>query len=120
MAKTSPTSAAVAYLQSDPDSDGGLDNLPIGKILDKLHAGFPEYNFPKFRSQLIAHGIHYLLTASLFNPQFYIENVGMNHGQSAFFCLWVEKEMKKVREDKEQRMDKGKKRARVINDENVG
>lgn len=91
--------------------------LPIKEVLDKIHTEFPSYNFPKYEAQLVDHGICYLIAASMFDPMFYAKKVGMNEGESVLFSAWVQKEVKKA-DESEQVEGKGKKRARV-EDENL-
>ena len=81
--------------------------MPIKQVLNMIHAEFPSYNFPKYKPQLVAHGICYLIAASLFDPVFYAEKVGMNEGESTLFSVWVQKELKKT--DLAKTKGKGKK-----------
>ena len=101
---------------SDSDGPGDSNGLTIENVLAGINAKFPSHDFLKFRAQLIDNGIHYLITASLFNKQFYCENVGMTHGEAVLFCEWVQKELRKFRKVKEKRRVKGKKRAQMNHD----
>ena len=106
---------------SDSDGPGDSNGLTIENILAGINAKFPSHNFLKFRAQLIDNGIHYLITTSLFNKQFYYENVGMTHGEAVLFCKWVQKELRKFRKVKEKQRVKRKRRAWMNHDsdENV-
>jgi hypothetical protein len=77
------------------ESDGGKEReYPIKELLDALHARYPAFDYPKYEEPLRSLGVHYLITASMFDVTFYITRVGMVVGAAYMFCAWVEKEMR--------------------------
>jgi len=84
------------YFQSD---DGSSGEYPIGKLLDVLHAKYPAFDYPQYEKPLKNLGVHYLITASIFDATFYIMRVGMVVGAAHMFCQCVAKEMHQVKLD---------------------
>lgn len=100
------------YLDThDPDSDGDHeDSQNLDAVLTVLHARYPACNFPQYENPLRAHGIHYLVTAGMFDSSFYTNKIGMNEGAASLFCESVTRDLYNATQ---RRRSKGKKRARI-------
>jgi hypothetical protein len=105
----------AVYLESD---DEGEDQFHIKKILDQLDARYPAVNFPQYEETLRTLGICYLVSADMFDGEFYVSEARMGHGAAYLFKEYVSKELSKVLRARERRKAKGKKRARP-DDEDV-
>ncbi|KIM75599.1 hypothetical protein PILCRDRAFT_13514 [Piloderma croceum F 1598] len=85
------------YFEYSDKSSGEECECSIKKILDVLHARYPAFDYPKYAVPLQRLGIHYLITASMFDVMFYITRVGMVVGAAHMFCAWVDMEMQQVK-----------------------
>jgi hypothetical protein len=74
----------------------GDDQRHIKVVLDSLHARYPALDYLQYEDRLQEQGICYLIVASMFDPGFYISNVGMAPGAAHLFCRWVVEELRRV------------------------
>ena len=79
---------------------------------DRLHVKYPLVNFPKYEKSLCELGICYLVSADMFDVDFYKTKVKMADGAAHLFKSFVSKELGGVLRAKERRKEKGKKKAR--------
>jgi hypothetical protein len=104
----------TVYLESN---DEGEDQFHIKKILDQLDAKYPAVNFPQYEETLRTLGICYLVSADIFDGEFYVREARMGYGAAYLFKEYVSKELSKVLRARERRKTKGKKRARPDDDD---
>ena len=83
------------FLDFDEESDGDEDELTVQILLEYLHNIYPLLNYLQFDDSLRALGIHYLVTASILDADFYIRRVGMLDGMAHIFCDEVSNMLKK-------------------------
>lgn len=108
------------YFELDDKSDEGEDSLDIKKVLDQLHGKYPSVDFPQYEESLRKLGICYLVSADMFDADFYVNKVKMVEGAAHLFKAFVSKALGNAVQARERRKAKGKKRARYEEiDENM-
>jgi len=102
----------------DPDEESDDDNaVDIRQFLDTLAAKFSALDYHQYEDRLHSLGISYLITAAMFDAEFFVSRVGMPDGAARLFHWQVFKEMDRADRAKQRRKAKGNKRARVMTDE---
>jgi hypothetical protein len=61
------------YLEFNDESDEDEDSFNIKKTLGWLQVKYPLVNFPKYKKNLCELGICYLVSADMFDVDFYME-----------------------------------------------
>ena len=88
----------MEYFTANVEVEGEEEEneFDIMKILDQLHRKYLALNFPQYERSLHKFGITYLVTANMFNADFYIEKVGMPDGAAVLFNECVSKEFNDI------------------------
>jgi hypothetical protein len=84
------------YLEFNDESDEGEDSFNIKKTLGWLHVKYPLVNFPKYKENLCKLGICYLVSADIFDVDFYMEKAKMADGAAHLFKNFVSEELGSV------------------------
>ncbi|KAG1842136.1 hypothetical protein C8R48DRAFT_679116 [Suillus tomentosus] len=108
------------YMESDEETDeDGTPQDDIDDILRKIDLCYPALNFLQYVDKLKRRGIFYLPTAAHFGIRFYVEKVGMSEGAAYTFHTHVCKARMKEERARARRKEKGKKRARRVQADNL-
>ncbi|KAF8493760.1 hypothetical protein F5888DRAFT_1636507 [Russula emetica] len=119
LAGCSLTRQHAMYFELDDKSDEGEDSFDIKKVLDQLHGRYPSVDFPQYKKSLHELGICYLVSADMFDADFYVKKAKMVEGAAHLFKAFVSKELGNIVQARGRRKEKGKKRARYDEDENI-
>ncbi|KAH7903006.1 hypothetical protein BJ138DRAFT_1108042 [Hygrophoropsis aurantiaca] len=124
MSRTPTASPATSrqyamYLDSEDGSDVG-EAPPLGQFIEAINDRYPGINFSQYEDRLHKHGIVYLETAARFPSSYYETKLDMPPGIAVLFHDLVQKEQKKVDRAKLKRKEKGKKKMRMLFDDEDG
>lgn len=91
-----PLHQNAVNLTAEADTPNGEDRHDIKVLLDALHVRYPAFNYAQYEDQLREQDIHYIVVASRFDTNFYIDSVGMAPDAAQFFCHWVAGVLRRV------------------------